>query len=177
MILDAAHSCLLVVDMQEKLLKTMSARQRLEDNCRRLVKGAGLLNVPIVPSEQYPKGLGLTAPELAIAESPVVKMTFSCAGVADYMSRLIAHGRTQMVITGIEAHVCVLQTALDLKTAGYPCAVVSDAVSARSARNHRLACARMRDHGIDIVTTEMVLFEWIRTAEHPIFKEISALVK
>ncbi len=177
MLLDVTRSCLLVVDMQEKLLATMFSRQRLVDNCRRLIDGAGLLNVPVVSSEQYPKGLGPTEPELNIPDPPVSKMTFSCAGVPDYMSRLIAHGRSSMVITGIEAHVCVLQTAFDLKEAGYECAVVSDAVSSRSARNHRLACARMRDDGIDIVTTEMVLFEWLRTAENPAFKKISALVR
>ena len=179
MLLETSCSCLLVVDMQEKILSSMQGRQRTEENCLRLIKGAQLLNIPVIASEQYPKGLGPTLPTLArhIPDPAVAKMTFSCAGSPDYRARLRQHERKTLVITGIETHICVLQTAIDWHEAGYHCAVVSDATSSRTARNHRLGCARMRDHGIDIVTTEMTLFEWTRGAENPAFKAISTLVK
>ena len=180
MLLDRQRSCLLMVDVQDRLLSAMADRERLVANCAVLLKAAGRLGVPILLSEQYPKGLGPTAPALAqlVPEGPAVeKSEFSCAAAPGYAERLKATGRDQLVVAGIEAHVCVLQTALQFRELGYPVFVVADAVSSRKPESVALALARMRDAGVEAVTTEMVLFEWLGRAGTPEFKELSALIR
>lgn len=180
MLISAEKSCLLVVDVQDKLLAAMQAPERLAKNCGILLKAAARLRVPILVSEQYPKGLGPTAAELRplIPEGAVVeKAAFSCADVPEYRERLRTLGREQAVIAGIEAHVCVLQTALGLNERGYRCFVVSDAVSSRTRENLAAALERLRDNGVETATTEMVLFEWLGRAATPEFKELSKLIR
>ena len=180
MLIAPEKSSLLVVDVQGKLLAAMDGPQLLVANCAILLQGAARLAVPVLASEQYPKGLGPTVPELATlipAGAVVEKTHFSCADVPAYLERLGRMGREQAIITGIEAHVCVLQTALGLAGRGYRCFVVADAVSARTPQNRAAALQRLRDEGINVVTTEMVLFEWLGRAGTPEFKELSALVK
>ena len=141
---------------------------------------AARLGVPILASEQYPKGLGPTAAELKplVPEGCTLeKIEFSCAANEPHVNRLRRLQRRQAVIAGIEAHVCVLQTALGLKSAGYDCFVVADAVGSRAPANLAAALARLRDSGIPVVTTEMVLFEWLGCAGTPEFKELSALIR
>ena len=180
MLMERDKSCLLIVDVQGKLLSAMQAPERLVENCAILLKAAARLGVPVLASEQYPKGLGPTAAALARlipAGETVEKTAFSCADVPEYVERLRGLGREQAIITGIEAHVCVLETALGLKAQGYSCFVVADGVSSRTAENKTAAIDRLRDGGVEVVTTEMVLFEWLGCAGTPEFKELSALIK
>lgn len=180
MLMERDRSCLLVVDVQGKLLSAVEAPERLVANCTVLLRTAARLGVPVLASEQYPKGLGPTVPELAAlvpGGAVVEKTAFSCAEVPEYLERLATVGRAQAVVAGIEAHVCVLETALGLKARGYSCFVVADAVSSRRPENKAAALARLRENGVEVVTAEMVFFEWVGRAGTPEFKELSPLVK
>lgn len=180
MLIDANKSALLVVDVQEKLMPAMAEPDQVVENCAVLMKAAARLTIPVVVSEQYPKGLGNTVPalaELAPPGSVMPKLHFSCAADPTIAAVLAAYERGQVLVVGVESHVCVLQTALDLKAAGTRCIVVADATSSRTARNKELALARLREAGVEIATTEMVLFEWLRQAGTPEFKELSRLIK
>jgi nicotinamidase-related amidase len=180
MLMERDKSCLLIVDVQGKLLSAMEGPEGVVGNCAILLRAAARLGIPILASEQYPKGLGPTVAELARlipAGAVVEKTAFSCADVPEYVERLRDLGRGQTIITGIEAHVCVLETALGLRDRGYSPFVVADGVSSRTAENKAAAIGRLRDAGVEVVTTEMVLFEWLGRAGTPEFKELSALVK
>jgi len=175
MLIDANNSALLVVDVQERLLPAIDDWQRVLDNVIWLVRVARRVGVPLFASEQYPKGLGPTHPDL-LAELPAgavaEKMHFSCVG-AQCLGEFASGGRRQAVVCGMETHVCVLQTVIDLRVQGYDVFVVADAVGSRRESDKALALARMRDHGIQIVSREMVAFEWLRIAGTPLFREIS----
>lgn len=180
MLLKRERTCLLMIDVQERLVTAMDGVDRLVANCAILLKAAARLGVPVLLSEQYPKGLGPTVPALSAlvpAVSPVPKTEFSCTAAPGYLDRLRATGRDQAVLAGIEAHVCVLQTALGLRELGYPVFVVADAVSSRQPNSVALALARLREAGVSVVTTEMVVFEWLGKAGTPEFKELTALIK
>lgn len=180
MLIDAERSGLLVVDIQARLVPSMADPQAVIANSGVLLKAARRLRVPVLVSEQYPRGLGPTVAELRALLSPdeiVEKLTFSCLAEDDYLRRFRQLGREQAVIAGIEAHVCVLQTAADLLAAGAGVFVVADATSSRTTANHRAALARLGALGAAIVTTEMVVFEWLRRAGTPQFKDLSALIK
>jgi len=180
MLIERQRSCLLVIDVQERLLPAMASGNQVVANGAVLVKAAARLGVPVLTSEQYPKGLGPTVPALAalLPEGAAIpKSEFSCAAAPGYVERLKATGREQLILTGIEAHVCVLQTALQFRGLGYSVFVVADAVSSRKPESVALALARMRDAGAVAVTTEMVLFEWLGRAGTPEFKELSALIR
>ena len=175
MLIDRNNSVLLVVDVQDKLLSLTRDWQRVLDNCRWLVQVAQRLSVPVMATEQYPKGLGHThedllslLPEGAVGE----KLAFSCAA-AGCLPDLPGGERHQVVICGMEAHVCVLQTALELRWQGRQVLVVADAVTSRSDPDKELALKRMAAHGVEIVTREMVAFEWLRKSGTPEFKDIS----
>ena len=180
MLMDAARSSLLIVDVQQNLGPVMAEPRQVYRNCGRLLRGAARLAVPVTISEQYPKGIGPTMGEL-LAEAPegavVEKMHFSCAAEPAILSRLQAFQRPQVVIAGIEAHVCVLQSAIGLKMAGFDVFVVADACSSRVAANHQLALDRMDSAGVVVVSTEMVLFEWLHVAGTPEFKDMIQLIK
>lgn len=180
MLLDAERSSLLIVDVQENLIPVMSEPRPVYRNCAILMRAAARLGLPVTISEQYPKGLGHTVNELlqlAAPEAVVEKIHFSCAFSPEVKARLDGLERTQIVVAGIEAHVCVLQTAIGLKEAGYQVAVVADACSSRAPANAQAAMERLRANGIEVVTTEMVVFEWLHRAGTPVFKELSALIK
>ena len=171
----AESSTLLVVDVQEKLLPHMHEAERVLENCLWLVRVAHRLQVPVVASEQYPQGLGPTVAQLRAAlENSVVrqKVNFSCAGEPAIM-QLEAMARAQIVLAGTEAHVCVLQTALELRALGKQVFAVADAVSSRVPANRDLGLARMRDAGVQIVSREMVAFEWLKHAGTSLFREVS----
>jgi nicotinamidase-related amidase len=175
-----AQSGLVVVDIQERLLPAMFERERVLENSLRLVKGAIGLKVPVVVTEQYPKGIGHTMPELAAAVPGFAareKATFSSCGAPGFLDELKAAGVTDVVVCGIESHVCVTQTALDLLVAGLQPFVVADAVSSRTPENWRCGIERLRDAGAVIVSTEMVLFELLGSAGTAEFKQILTLVK
>lgn len=180
MLIERQRSCLLVIDVQERLLPAMAEGGNVVANAAVLIKAANRLGVPVLLSEQYPKGLGPTVAALSalVPEGPAVAKTeFSCAAAPGYLDRLRATGRDQLVLAGIEAHVCVLQTALQFRSLGYAVFVVADAVSSRKLESVGLALARMREAGAVPATTEMVLFEWLSRAGTAEFKELSALIR
>lgn len=184
MLLSSEQSCLLVVDVQERLLPAMSAPDTVVQSIKLLLKAAATLEVPVLASEQYPRGLGPTVPELAEhlgQYPPMEKIEFSCAANPDIADRINSLGRRQLVICGIEAHVCVLQTAIgfaaDQTAPDRQAFVVADAVSSRDPRNQEIALERMRRSGVEVVSSEMVVFEWLGRAGTPAFKELSALLK
>ncbi len=175
-----AHAGLLVIDIQDKLLPFIFEKERLVEKCALLINGAEVLKLPIFVTEQYRKGLGLTTPEIAsviTGFAPVEKITFSSCGAPGMMDTLKSKGITDLLLCGIEAHVCVLQTCLDLVKDGFNVFVVADAVSARNPENTRLAMDRMHDEGALIVSTEMVFFELLERAATEEFKRILALVR
>jgi len=148
--------------------------------CAKLLEAANVLKVPLMASEQYPKGLGRTVPELAalVPESQRhEKMEFSCYANGAIRQALAEVKRPQIVLAGIEAHVCVLQTALELKAAGHAVFVVTDATASRRADSRETAFRRMIQSGVTLVTLEMVLFEWLRSAADPEFRRISKLIR
>ncbi len=178
--LNADHSFLLIVDVQQKLAPDTDEPQRAIAGCRRLIQAAQKLDIPILMSEHNPESLGPIVTELRslVADELVLdKVHFSCAADEDLKARIDALERRQAVIAGMETHVCVLQTALDLLEDGYRVAVVADAVTSRDPANKRLALERMVQAGIEAVSVEMALFEWLKTAQHPAFRDILALIK
>lgn len=180
MLMDATRSSLLIVDVQENLGPVMADPRQVYANCATLLRAADRLAVPVTVSEQYPRGIGPTMGELKVLvpEGAVVeKIHFSCADEPAIRARLHGFGRGQVVVAGIEAHVCVLQTCLGLKAAGYDVFVVGDACSSRNPANHQAALARMGAAGIGVVTTEMVLFEWLKRAGTPEFKDLLKWIK
>lgn len=175
MLLQREQCALLLVDVQEKLAFAVHAAAKLIDHCDWILRLAQDCDVPIVISEQYPRGLGHTLPSLlqtAGNATLLEKTTFSCVA-AGYLNLSTGQERKQIVLIGIEAHVCVMQTAMELKAAGKQVFVVADAVSSRSPEDCELALARMRSAGIHIISREMALFEWIRDSGHPHFKQLS----
>jgi nicotinamidase-related amidase len=179
-ILQKKQTALLIIDVQEKINAVMLDREYLLKNTIKLIKGCKILGVPIFMTEQYPKGLGPTEPEIkeALGDiSPMQKMTFSCCGVDGVLSILKKKNIKQVVIGGIEAHVCVQQTALDLLANGYQVHVIRDAVSSRKTTDAEAALARLQTAGAVISTVEAALFELLERAGTPQFKEISQLVK
>ena len=185
MLLQRERCCLLVVDMQERLLPAMAGAEPLLHCAGILIRAAKRLDLPVLVSEQYPKGLGPTDPGLRALLGneiePQPKTHFSCADDPNIRTRLQSlareQGRDQAVLLGIEAHVCVLQTALGLSRLGLAPFVVGDAVASRRAESRQMALDRMARDGVEIVTTEMVLFEWLGKAGTPEFKELSALIR
>lgn len=180
MLMKADQSCLLVVDVQEGLVPAVADPQRVIDRCGVLMRAATRLGVPIIVSEQYPKGLGHTVAALRHHTPPgavVEKVHFSCAADPVLRERIGVLGRGQVVVAGMEAHVCVLQTALDLAEQGYHVFVAADACSSRDPQNAAAAFERMRRNGVETVATEMVVFEWLHRAATPEFKKLMALIK
>ena len=173
-------SLLLVVDIQEKLAPAISEADAIIANTVRLLTGAHRLGVPRFVSEQYVRGLGRSRPEIQNAATDThffEKTHFSCAGEPGVVDMLRATGRRQIVLTGMEAHVCALQTAFGLIEAGFAVFLVADATSSRSPENRSAAIERMRAGGVHIVTTEMVLFEWLRQAGTDEFRSLLPLIK
>ena len=171
-------SALLVVDVQERLLPSIANVKRLVWNIRRLIDGAKALDVRVAATEQYPKGLGPTTPELAqrLDEIPQ-KLAFSCGGCPELFERLRDAGVFKILVVGIEAHVCVQQTVMDLLAEGFRVYLAVDAVSARNSLDYEIALRRMDSAGATLTTTEAALFEWCDVAGTPEFKKISALVR
>lgn len=176
MLIDRGNSVLLVVDIQDRLVPHIDGWQALLEHSLWLMRLAKRLDVPVIGSEQYPRGLGHSHPEVAallphglIGE----KLHFSCVA-AECLAALPGAERRQVVIVGMETHVCVLQTALDLHWQGKEVFVVAEAVGSRRATDKELALARMRSHGIEIVSREMVAFEWLRRAGTDEFRAVSS---
>ncbi len=173
-------SFLLIIDMQEKLVPAVEQPDRVVANAARLMSGAARLEVPILLTEHYPKGIGPIVPalrDLAPAGAVLEKIHFDAVSEPACAERFAALDRPQAVIAGTEAHVCVLQSALGLKQAGYEPYLVIDAVSSRNATDKAAPVARLRDAGVAAVTTEMVLFEWLARGDTAEFRDLLPLIK
>jgi len=175
--LETEKTALLIIDMQERLFPVMHEKEKLLRNVLKLIKGAQVLEIPILLTEQYPKGLGPTLPEIKelIPDiKPIEKVSFNCCDEAVFCGSLEALKRKQVLVAGIEAHICVYQTATALARAGYEVQVVSDCVASRENENKLVALYKM---GSGISTVEMALFELLKVAKGDKFKAISNIVK
>lgn len=177
--LTVGNSVLLVVDVQEKLLAVMPDAPGLVRNVALMLDVANTLHVPTFVTEQYPQGLGPTHPDLLqrfTGERPA-KVGFSCSKASGLVAQLRASGAPNVLVVGMEAHVCILQTVLDLLVEGFHVFVAVDAVQARFALDQELALKRMERAGAILTTVETVAFEWLGGADHPQFKTVSKLVQ
>jgi nicotinamidase-related amidase len=171
-------TALVVIDVQQKLISLVLGYERIVWNIRRLVDGARLLGLKLLATEQYPQGLGGTVPELASRLSNIsAKTAFSSCGCDSFQSQLVAADVPKVLLAGIEAHVCVQQTALDLIANGYRVYIAADAIGSRHAIDYQIALRRLELAGATLTTTEAALFEWCEKSHEPQFKQISALVR
>jgi nicotinamidase-related amidase len=178
--LDKEDSVLVIVDIQERLAVAMTEKDRVVNNTQHLMEAAKLLDIPVLVTEQYPKGLGPTVPEIKNAlpaYAPIEKTTFSCCGEQFFIDAVEETGKKQIILVGMETHVCVLQTCIDLLMQDYHVHLVSDAVCSRSDTNYRTAIEFMRDAGAVITCTETVLFQLLVRAGSEEFKTISKRIK
>ena len=177
-VMTSTDAGLLVVDVQQKLIGLIDGHHRIVWNIRRLIDGAKLLGLPVLATEQYPQGLGPTSAELLpLLDRTFEKTAFSCGGSAEFCEALKSTGRHKWLIVGIEAHVCVQQTVLDLLAEGLRIYVAADAVGSRSPIDYEIALRRMESAGATLTTVEAALFEWCQDSKAPQFKQISKLVQ
>ncbi|PIE33121.1 hydrolase [candidate division KSB3 bacterium] len=178
--LSLKNTAIILIDVQIRLMRVMHDREHVLDHLQQLVKGARALQLPILWAEQNPDGLGTTIPELTellTDNQPIVKRCFSCCGQHQFVQQLRDIRRKQLLLAGIETHVCVYQTAMDLHHMGYEVQIVTDAVSSRTPENKQIGLERMKEAGMLLTSTEMALFELLRLAEGPQFKDILNIVK
>jgi nicotinamidase-related amidase len=176
-LLTAESAAVLLIDMQERLMPAIYDGEAVVARAVRLAEAARLLNVPIAATEQYPVGLGPTVSPLAdYPQTVLAKTTFSAVADPGFPGLLPA-GTSQIIVAGCEAHVCVLQTVFGLHGSGHRVLLVADAVGSRDPADRAAALDRARVHGVEIVTSEMVLFEWLRDSQHPKFREVQKLLK
>jgi len=179
----AEHSQLLIIDIQERLANVMpdNILATVLRNSTTLIEAATKLSIPVIRTEQYPKGLGATRTELLAASNEnttvLEKTCFSSCGANGIESLLSNPERDQWIILGMEAHICVLQTCMELLEQNKTVFIVADGICSRNKQNFKNAIARMREAGAIITNTESVLFEWLRDASHPQFKELSRLIR
>lgn len=179
-ILSRDSTALLLIDVQERILDVMINKDELIANCIKIIKGFKVLNLPVFFTEQYPKGLGPTT-HLLLTEleglSAIQKTSFSCLGAGNLFQSLKDNNVTQVVIAGIESHVCVQQTVLDLLANNFQVDVCADAVSSRKEKDLNIALERMRNNNVEITSVESVLFELLQESRTEEFKKISAIIK
>jgi len=176
--LNREEALLAVIDIQGNLYLAMDDKEFLLTNTAKLVKGVIVLDIPIILTEQVK--IGPTIPELAglmAAVKPIIKNSFSCCGDQQFMDALIASGKKQILICGIEAHVCAYQTSMDLLARGYEVYIVADAVSSRTARNREIGIQKLLASGAVLTSTEMALFELLKTATDPKAKDLFRIIK
>jgi len=178
--LSVESAFLVLIDIQEKLAAAIYERENLIGNSERLVQGLQILEVPVLWTEQNPKGLGPTVVpvrELLSGASPIIKLHFSCFGEEAFVSALERLRRTQAIVCGIECHVCVYQTVADLISSGYEVHIAADAVSSRTSFNKEIGLAKCRELGASITSVETVLFELLKKAEGDRFRQMLKVVK
>ncbi len=178
--LDTKKCCLVIVDVQGKLAELMDGKDTVLANIEILIKAAKALDLGIIWCQQYPKALGPTVPQIAellTGNDPIDKFSFSCCGHDEFNDKLKELRPRQIILCGIEAHVCIYQTAADLLDTDYEVHVIADAISSRTPANKEIAIRRMDADGVIISSTEMTLFELLRTAKHEKFKELAKLIK
>jgi nicotinamidase-related amidase len=179
-ILSRTNTTLVLVDIQERLVPAMGAKETVINNCLHVIEAAKLMQIPLVVTEQYPKGLGPTIAEIKNVLGtcmPITKTSFSCCGAPGFLDELKRIGRSTILLAGMETHVCVLQTALDLMENGFFVHVVKDAVCSRTKDNWETGLQFMRDAGAVITCTETVLFQLLKEAGTEEFKTISRRIK
>lgn len=173
------ETVLVLIDIQGKLAQIVDRSESVIDNIVRVVKGAKVLELPILWMEQYPKGLGPTVQAIAdeVGGTPIEKITFSAYDTEEFVRKLEATGRKKILLAGIETHICVYQTAVHLLENGYEVEVLADCVSSRTAGNYEVGIKKMMQLGAQITSVEMALFEMQGIAKGDAFKEISKIVK
>lgn len=178
-ILERKKTVFVMVDLQEAFRPVMKEFGGVARNAGILARGAQILGIPLIATEQYPKGLGKTAKEIELPQGIEVfeKKSFGCFGCKEFEKKLQALGAKSLVLFGMEAHVCVLETALEALEKGFEVHIVADAIASRNGKNKRIAIERMRQSGAFIDSTETVLFQLLKEAGSEEFKKISALVK
>jgi nicotinamidase-related amidase len=176
-LLTAKNAAVLLIDLQERLVPAIADGDAMVARAARLAEAASLLDVPVLATEQYPRGLGPTvAPLAAYPAATLAKTAFSAADAPGF-DGLVPAGTREIIIAGCEAHVCVLQTVLGLLGSRHRVILAADAIGSRDPADKALAVDRARQHGAEIVSTEMVLFEWLRDASHPSFRAVQKLLK
>lgn len=179
--LDIDQTALAVIDVQGKLAGLVCEYEKILAEIQRVIRAGSLFHLPILLSEQVPHKIGVTVePIRALLPDnvkPMPKTTMSCYGCSEFVDQLQRTNRRQILLVGIETHVCIYQTARDLYAHGYQVHLISDAVSSRHAFDHHAAIGRMRQEGIIITTTEMAICELLKTSEHPKFREIMGHIK
>lgn len=178
---EIANSAMVLIDVQKKLIGAMAEGDLIKERIRIMLKAADLLKLDVIVTEQYPAGLGETIAELSEVKpekaSIIEKTTFSCFGEVEFNKAMQAKPYRTLILTGIEGHVCVFQTAMDALNKGYNVVVVSDTVSSRKMENCKLALSQLQAEGAAILPVESVLFMLMRNAKHPAFREISKLIR
>lgn len=179
--LNLEDSLVLIIDVQEKLLNAVFNKEQVEKKSAIVAEAANILGIPVVVTEQYPKGLGNTIPAVkdALAEDTEIfeKTAFSALNNEEILEAIKKHNKKQILIFGIETHICVSQTTAALRELGYEVSVIKDACGSRAEEEYLAGLERMKDNGAYIITTEIALFEWLKGAKHPNFKAVQALIK
>ena len=174
------NCCLVVVDVQGKLAQLMHNKEPLFKNIQILIKAAKILDIPTLWCQQNPNALGPTLPEIAELLSdtdPINKFSFSCCGNENFNDQLKATGRNQIILCGIETHICIYLTAMNLLEQDYHIELIADATSSRTPQNKQIAIEKLKTKKANISSTELALFELLKTAKHPNFKQIAKLIK
>lgn len=180
---DSNDSVLVIVDMQERLSATMpeDVFQRVVSNCQNLAQAANLLNIPVLVTEQYPQGLGSTLPAitngLPANTQTHAKTSFSCASNENFNQAIEALDKRQIILVGMEAHVCILQTAIELQQRGYQVFIAEDSICSRTNQHYKNALKRLNETKCIITNFESICFEWLRDSKHNCFKDIAKLLK
>lgn len=179
-LLTTDKTALLIIDIQEKIIRVINEYEAVVENTIKLIKGFKALGIPIYYTEQYPKGLGPTVESIQSeleGNEAIQKLSFSCSGAGDLFNELKKNGISQVVVCGVESHVCVQQTVLDLIANDFQVNLAADAVSSRRVKDYEISLSRMRQHGADVTTTEAILFELLNVCGTDVFKQISKIVK
>jgi nicotinamidase-related amidase len=179
-LLTTEKTCLLIIDIQKRILPVIKDHELVVENTLKLIRGFKAMSLQIYFTEQYPKGLGPTEEQIANeleGIQPIEKMTFSCSGAGKLFNILKEKNHSQIVVCGIESHVCVQQTVVDLIENGFQVNLAADAVSSRRKKDYNIALSRMRNNGAEVTTTESILFELLNVCGTDVFKQVSKIVK
>lgn len=175
--LDTNNSILVIIDIQEKLVKAASNGEKTIINTSKISQAAQILSIPVIITEQYPKGLGATVESITGSDAFIMeKSSFSAFKEPEFEQKINSLNRKQVILCGIEAHICVLQTAIDLYKNGYEVYVLKDCVSSRSEEEQNSGLELLKQYGIKVITVEIALFQWLKTSKHPQFKDIQKLI-
>lgn len=175
--LDTNNSILVIIDIQEKLVKAASNGEKTIINTSKISQAAQILSIPVIITEQYPKGLGATVESITGSDAFIMeKSSFSAFKEPEFEQKIKSLNRKQVILCGIEAHICVLQTAIDLYKNGYEVYVLKDCVSSRSEEEQNSGLELLKQYGIKVITVEIALFQWLKSSKHPQFKDIQKLI-